>query len=72
MIGNRRSKYKFSDEQMWFNHDIRVWICGAEVTDHLRGSLSLRRGDRNGAPPGRPVPCSERLPSGRWSSGRQR
>lgn len=48
MIGNRRSKYKFSDEQMWFNHDIRVWICGAEVTDHLRGSLSLRRGDRNG------------------------
>lgn len=48
MIGNRRSKYKFSDSQMQFNHDIRIWICGAEVTDHLRGSINLRRGDRNG------------------------
>jgi hypothetical protein len=48
MIGNRRSKYKFSDSQMQFNHDVRIWICGAEVTDHLRGSINLRRGDRNG------------------------
>ena len=45
---NRRSDFVFSDSQMQFNHDVRVWICGAEVTDHLRGSISLRRGDRNG------------------------
>ena len=48
MLNGRRSKYIFSDSQMQFNHDIRVWVCGAEVTDHLRGSINLRRGDRNG------------------------
>ena len=45
---NRTSDFYFSDDQLQFNHDIRVWICGAEVTQHLRGSFTLRRGDREG------------------------
>lgn len=41
-----RSNFYFSDKQMTFNHDIRVFIFGAEVTKHVRGSLSLVRNDR--------------------------
>lgn len=46
-IGDRRSDFKFKEDQMQYNHDFRVWICGAEVTVHLRGSITLRRGDKS-------------------------
>lgn len=45
-VENRESSFYFKDSQMQFNHDIRVWVCGAEVTTHLRGSLSIRRANR--------------------------
>ena len=41
-----RSNFYFSDKQMSFNHDIRVFIFGAEVTKHIRGSVTVVRNDR--------------------------
>ena len=40
------SKFYFSDKQMFFNHDFRIFIFGAEVTQHVRGSISITRNDR--------------------------
>ena len=41
-----RSNFYFSDSQMTFNHDFRIFIFGAEVTKHVRGSISITRNDR--------------------------
>ena len=41
-----RSNFYFSDSQMTFNHDLRIFIFGAEVTKHIRGSISITRNDR--------------------------
>lgn len=41
-----RSSFYFSDKQMTFNHDVRIFIFGAEVTKHIRGSITVTRNDR--------------------------
>lgn len=43
----RRSNFKFSDSQMQFNHDFRLFAVGAEITRHIRGALTITRTDRN-------------------------
>ena len=45
----RKSDFVFSDNCRLFNHDFRVFIFGAEVTQHIRGSVSITRVDRQGA-----------------------
>lgn len=40
------SNFYFSDKQMTFNHDVRIFIFGAEVTRHIRGNISVNRNDR--------------------------